>query len=74
MNNPLEIEKGLITEQLTDEEASAFHDAIELYLYNEVDDSDFIIATEIDKIMWKKIWIYRETLKSYYDEENDKNA
>ena len=73
-SDPFPVKEGIITEQLTDEEVSSFHDAVELYLWDEPCESDCIIAMEINKSAWKKIWEYRDLLKSYFDEENDNDA
>ena len=66
-NEPiLQMERGFLTERMTDEEVSSFNDAIECYLNDDPLYSDCIIAEEIGKALWKHVWHYRDTLYDYY--------
>lgn len=71
---PYPIERGFITEQMTDEEIRSFCDAIELYLNAEPEEADKIIAFELPEKLWRLILVYRENLSEYYAEEGDHDA
>jgi len=73
-DTPMLMERGFITELMTDEEIDSLNDAVELAL-NDCDDySDEIIATEISKALWIPIAIYIDNLKDYYGMEDDFDA
>ena len=74
INNPYDMDRGLITEQMSDKEITALDDAVECYLNDAALDSDVIIATEIRRKLWKDIWAYREALEDYYSQEGDDDA
>ena len=74
MDNPFEMERAFITEQMNDKEITALNDAVECYLNDAIPDSDVIIALEIRKQLWKIVWKYREALEEYYAQEGRDDA
>lgn len=70
-DNPYEMVRAFITEQMTVNEISAMNDAIECYLNGAVFDSDHVIATKIRKKFWKSVWGFREASEDYYRRARD---